>query len=321
MRKLFFKFFLIILTCFLLDTATFSSLFFSSDIDLRYEVKNLKYNEFKIKGIGFSLRKIFADKTADRLILFSVIDIENIKYDLNNNIEFMIDQLYLQYKGPLGRWNVSFGRYILPFGLLSTYSSKRLLVETSEYETIGLETDSGILLSGFIGNFEYAASLSLGVGMQRWVDIDNEQLFVLRCGYQTPEFEDLKAGLSLCSGRVLYEKNHDMEVYMYKKIMAVDLTKYFSGGVLRTEICFGKEDNGQLLSIFSGLDYALMPKLEINLGYSYLEKSYSGINKLILGLSTNIYNFTFRIAQKFSLKKDKNNEFVLQVYKIFNFIF
>lgn len=48
------------------------------------------------------------------------------------------------YKGPLGRWNIRLGRYRLPYGLVSNYSTDRVLIQGIEEEAIGFCADNGL---------------------------------------------------------------------------------------------------------------------------------------------------------------------------------
>ncbi|MDW8056426.1 MAG: hypothetical protein RMJ13_06940 [Elusimicrobiota bacterium] len=293
-----------------------SSLFLTADADVRLSISDSFERKFGLEAVGISLRKVFTDNLGDRLIFFSLVDI------VDNFRNKMLDQIYLQYKGPLGRWNITLGRYILPFGLLANYSSKRLLFKTLEYETIGIESDNGVSISGVISEFDYALSLTQGVGTTRWVDIDKEILFTARFGYQSVEFESWNLGLSCALGRVIKVEHHMPvdDITLYKKLFSIDLTKYFGPAVLRSEISFGKEDEIQLFGLFSKVDYAILPKLDFNLGYSYLIKNYETHN-LTLGVSYSLYGFIIRAAYKFGILGGVKNEFLFQIYKIFSYSF
>lgn len=280
-----------------------ASLFFNVDVDLRY-----KDNKFKIEALGLSGRKIFADKHGDRIILFALID------SMHNFQETTLEQAYIQYKGPMGRWNIILGRYLLPFGLLPNYSTKRLLIESLEYETIGIYSDQGLQISGVIKEFDYAIFLSQGIGSKRWTDVDNNWLVTSRVGYQGIDFEDLRVGLSILLGSVLPGK-HNMEgVSKYKQLLALDLIKYRGPIVARIELTIGKEDDKRLNGIFAGFDYALFPRADLNIGYIHLNKGGGKKDVLTLGLTYNLAGFQIRAAQSLG---GKQNEFSFQVYKIF----
>lgn len=287
-----------------------AALFVTADKDLRYSD-----DEFKVEALGLSLRKVFADEKGDRIILFTVLE------TMHNFKETMLEQGYFQYKGPLGRWNLILGRYLLPFGLLPNYSTKRLLIESLEYETIGIRSDQGFKLSGMIKDFDYAISLSQGVGVRKWTDIDNDWLITTRVGYQGVDFEDLRVGLSGLLGRVLPDKMHSIgHNPAYKKLLALDLIKYYSLWVLRAELTFGEEENKRLNGIFTGVDYALFPRTDLNLGYTHLNRGGDKKDALTIGLTYNLAGFQIRAAQKLSLGGEQD-EFSFQVYRLFSWTF
>jgi hypothetical protein len=283
-------------------------LFITADKDLRYSD-----DEFKVEALGISLRKIFADEQGDRIILFTLID------SMHNFQETMLDQAYLQYKGPLGRWNLILGRYLLPFGLLPNYSTKRLLIESLEHEMIGIRSDQGVQFSGVIKDFDYAISISHGTGVKRWTDIDNDWLITIRVGYQGVDFEDLRVGLSGLLGRVLPD-NSIGEVPKYKQLLALDLIKYYGLLVWRNELTYGEEEDRRLNGIFTGIDYALFPRTDLNLGYTHLNRDGDKKDALTIGLTYNLADFQIRAAQKLSLGGEQN-EFSFQVYRLFTWTF
>lgn len=287
-----------------------ATFFLSADSDLRYRSMD---DEFKVEALGLSLRKVVSDKKGDRFVFFTLLEA------MHNFEEVMLDQAYLMYKGPLGKWNITAGRYRLPFGLLPNYSTERLLIKTLEHKTIGIESDNGLLLSGVLKDYDYAFSISQGVGTEKWRDIDNNKLFTFRIGCEGDDFEDLRVGFSGLLGEVMYEHNKEI---LYKKLLAVDMIKYAGQAVLRSEISFGEEENKGLLGLFSGIDYAIFPKAELNIGYSYLNKEHnSHVNAVSMGLTYTLFGFQIRIAQKLSFTKEERDEFSFQVYRIFNYSF
>jgi hypothetical protein len=287
-----------------------ATLFITADKDLRYSD-----DEFKVEALGLSLRKVFADEQGDRIILFTFID------SMHNFQETMLEQAYLQYKGPLGKWNLILGRYLLPFGLMPNYSTKRLLIESLEHEMIGIRSDQGVQLSGVIKDFDYAISLSQGVGVRRWTDIDNDWLITIRVGYQGVDFEDLRIGLSGLLGRVLPDEIHSMgEVPKYKQLLALDLIKYYGPLVWRGELTYGEEEDRRLKGIFTGVDYALFPRTDLNLGYTHLNRDGDKKDALTIGLTYNLAGFQIRAAQRLSLGGEQD-EFSFQVYRLFTWTF
>ncbi len=237
----------------------------SGGADLRYRNIETKENEFEIEGLFLNLREVFRDEEGDRLIAVGQIDFDN-------NFEHVRPyQTYLQYKGPLGRWNMRAGHYIIPFGLLSDYDSERLVLRTMEPLNLGTKLDTGVEALGFLGDFDYAVSVSQGVGRNRFTDVDNDKLVVARIGWQD---EETRIGLSGLIGKVLIEKdsiirNEIGSEGLYEKRLGIDLTEYAGPLILRGEASIGK-DNSQ--TVGGGLlkaDYALTPKLELNLKYAH----------------------------------------------------
>lgn len=285
-------------------------LFFTADVDLRYSD-----DEFEAEALGLSLRKVFADERGDRIILFTLID------SMHNFQETILGQAYIQYKGPLGRWNLTAGRYLLPFGLIPNHSTKRLLIKSLEHETIGIRTDSGLKLSGVLKDFDYALSLSQGVGVGRWTDVDHAGVIAFRIGYQGVDFEDLRIGLSALSGRIVPDKMHSTrKTPAYKNLLALDLIRYYGPLVGRAELTFGEEDDKRLHGLFFGIDYALFPGVDLNLGYTHLNRGEHKKDALAVGLTYNLAGFQIRAAQKLSLRGEQD-EFSFQVYRLFSWTF
>lgn len=290
-----------------------ATLFFTGDLDLRYKNIDFNKNEFELYVAGISLRKVFADKMGDRIILFLLAE------TMHNFDETMIDQGYFQYKGPLGKWNIILGRYRLPYGLLSNYSTERLLITTVENETIGFSSDNGLQLSGTIKNFDYAISLSQGVGQVfRQIDIDNNGMISFRVGYQGIDFEDFRIGLSGLIGKIIQEAPNDV---LNKKLLGVDIIKYSGPLVFRSEFSLGKEAEKNLLGVFSGIDYAMLSKIDLNTGYALVKNDENKKrHSLNIGLTYNIFpGFQIRIAKKIPVRiKEEVDELSIQAYYVFN---
>lgn len=130
----------------------------SGGADIRFKKVDGGENHVELEGLFFNFRKVFSDKKGDRLIAVVQLDIDHNFKDIRSY------QTYLQYKGALGKWNIRAGHYILPFGLLSDYDTERLALQTIELLSLGLKLDTGMELLGYIGDFDYAISLSQGVG-------------------------------------------------------------------------------------------------------------------------------------------------------------
>jgi len=136
---------------------------------------------------GFvNLRQVIEQDGVDRWILVGQID-------GGENFESPhMYQTYAQLKGPLGRWNVRAGRFIVPFGLLASYDSERMVLNTMEPVSLALKLDTGVQMSGFVGDHDYAIALTEGNG------VDNPVL----TGRWSWQRDDFNVGLSLLSGRL-----------------------------------------------------------------------------------------------------------------------
>jgi len=201
----------------------------SGGADGRYSNTNGDENDIEIEGLFLNFRKVFSDEKGDRFIVVGQLDAEH------NLKEIKPYQTYIQYKGPLGKYNIRVGHYILPFGLLSDYDTERLSLKALEDLSLGIKLDTGIELLGYLRDFDYAISLSQGVGRNRLTDVDNGKLVIARIGWQG---EDISIGLSGLIGKVLTEKNSMIckEISsreFYEKRLGLDLTKYMGASYIK----------------------------------------------------------------------------------------
>lgn len=287
-----------------------SGLQISGGADTRLVNTGGKENDIELEGLFLNLRKVFSDEKGDRLIAVGQIDFDNNFNDIRPY------QTYLQYKGPLGKWNIRAGHYILPFGLLSSYDTERLVLKTVEDLNLGIKLDTGIELLGFFGDFDYAISLSQGVGRNRLTDIDNNKLVAARLGWQG---NDISLGLSGLVGNVLTEENSVIRKdiglnNIYEKRVGLDITKYIGPLVLRGEVNIGEDDNEAVGGGVILADYAITPKLELNLKYARWQRK-GGRNFAGVGISYELYKGLFlKIANEYQFGKEDKNVATLQVY-------
>lgn len=286
----------------------------SGGIDGRYINTNGNEHDAELEGLFLNLRKVFSDAKGDRLIAVG-------QFDADHNFEKIRPyQTYLQYKGPLGKWNVRAGHYILPFGLLLDYDTERLLLKTMEPVSLGIKLDTGIEVLGFLGDFDYAVSLSQGVGRNRLTDVDNDKLLASRIGWQG---EDINIGLSGFIGEVLAEKDSVVRQDLglgrfYAKRLGIDITRYIDRLTLRAELSGGEDIKKSVGGGIVKADYALTPKLELNLKYAYWqrggERNFSGA-----GFSYQLSKGLFlRIADEYQWGKEDKNVAALQTYLEFS---
>lgn len=276
----------------------------SGGVDLRYLNQNGDKNFFRAEGLFLNFRKVFSDRKGDRVITVGQIDWDD------NFDKLRPYQTFIQYKGPLGKWNLIAGHFILPFGLLSDYDTERLLLQTQELKTLGIKLDTGLKFFGHFRFFDYAISVTQGVGRKRLKDVDKNKLVTGRIGW---EGNDLRMGLSVVNGKVLSEEDEN-NMPRHKKRSGFDLTKYLGPTTLRTELSWGRTNGNPIYGNYLGIDRALTSNIELNLKYAYRR---ADLTEHFLGLGFS-YNFWerlyFRAANEYQFSKKDKNEFSIQIY-------
>lgn len=285
----------------------------SGGMDARYIAED-GTQKAELEGLFLNLRKVISDEEGDRWILVGQVDAEK------NLEEIRPYQTYIQYKGPLGKWNVRAGHYILPFGLLADYDTERLVLRGLEPLSLGIKLDTGVELLGFVREFDYAVSVSQGVGRERLSDVDENKLISGRIGWQG---EDINIGLSVLTGRVLTEEGSVIRRDLgadtfYERRVGLDFTKYSGPLVLRGEAVIGRDDSVTVGGGILKADYALTPVLELNLKYTYWqrngERNFAGA-----GITYALYKGLFlRIADEYQFGKEDENVATIQFYYEFS---
>ena len=282
----------------------------SGGADGRYINTGGDTNTVVLEGLFLNVRKVYSDEQGDRVIAVGQIDFED------NFATVRPYQTYLQYKGPLGKWNVRAGHYILPFGLLAAYDTERLLLRTLEPLSLGIKLDTGVELLGFFGDADYAVSVSQGVGRNRLTDVDDDKLVTGRLGWQG---ENVGIGVSTLIGSVLLEKDSLIRQEMdsnnlYEKRLGVDFTAYSGPLIVRGEVVAGKDNDKTVGGGLLKADYALTPKLELNLKYAHWQRE-GGRNFIGAGFSYELYKGLFiRAADECQFGKENENVATVQVY-------
>lgn len=291
------------------------SLQLSAGFDSRYKKSNGEPNTFELHGAFLNLRKVFSDELGDRLILVT-------QYDFEDNFrESHFYYTYAQLKGPLGKINLRVGRYVLPFGLLTYYDTERLLLQTLEKRSLGIKTDVGARVFGYVGDLDYSLSLSNGVG-RYWKDIDDNKLILARAGLT---FEESRFGLSYLNGKTFtpVTREFPVESYLYKERFGFDVQQYVDLFTIRGELIYGRDEKETVGGGFLGIDYSFLANVDLNLQYALWNTG--RIEHFVgVGFSYNILSGAYvRVADTFRIsnKKVKNNEIQLQVYvEFFNLL-
>ncbi len=282
---------------------------FQVDLEASLQNKNIdfKENRLTLEKASIGIKKIISDDKGDRLQLFLKLEAED------NFNEKNIDQLYAKYKGPMGRWNVTLGRSLIPFGLLTDYDSEMLILNTQEKKTIGYKNDDGVKLSGFWRSIDYELLISPGKWMKNNHKDDSDKMAVVKVSYKGDDLEDLKTGFSFLAGEF-----RGVE----KKLLGIDITKYEGLLVSRSELVIGKEGGEDLVSLFTGIDYSIFPSVDLNVAYTHF-KTHREENSAFLGITYNtpFYGIIFRVGNTYNFKNytgDNKNEIFIQIYNSYS---
>lgn len=208
-----------------------------------------------LSSVFVNLRTVYDDDAGDRVFLVAQADVEE---EIERSHLYNV---YVQYKGPLGRWNVRVGRYLVPFGLHYYYDTERLLLPAHEAEALGLKLDDGGQVFGFRGAFDYSVSVSRG--------FRNRPTPIVRLGWQG---EESRAGLSYLFGKLpsiadqesveLDELRPDAEL-VPKHRLAIDYERTLGVWTLRTEPLAGADDGKLVVGGFAEVGRALSARWEL----------------------------------------------------------
>jgi len=262
----------------------------------------------QLTGAFLNLRKVWSDEFGDRWIGVAQADFDD------NLRRVRPYQLYLQYKGPLGKWNLRGGHYLLPFGLLATYDTERLVLQGLEKRSLGIRKDTGMQAFGRYGSWDYAVSLSDGLSDVRFADSRANPVLTARVAYVAG---DAQLGFSALARRVLLDSG-PRPVDVRERRFAVDATKSFGPLTVRAE-GVGGTDNGRARGggVFLG-DYALNPKLDLNTRYAFWNTHDAG-HGAGLGLTYQIrQGLFFRTAGTYQSRRDDHYGFTVQLYYEFS---
>lgn len=278
----------------------------SGGVDGRGYWREFEKPEAELYGVFFNFRKVFSDDLGDRWILSLQGDAEHDLKDIRSY------QSFLQYKGPLGKWNIRAGHFILPFGLLSDFDTERLLLQTKEEETIGVKLDTGVSIFGFIEDWNWALSLTSGLG-RRWISRHKDTYFsTIRV---SRKLEDLTLGSSLLFGETMLDEDFTVqgEKIRQQKI-AFDGVYDFGQWIARLEVLFGKEEGNSMGGAQAFFDYRLSSLWELNFkGGSIIRQGSE--HELGAGISFNPWEgWIFRLADLYHFERERNeNELKIQV--------
>lgn len=284
--------------------------YLSGGVDTRYRSISNNSDKLILNGIFLNLRKVLKDSYGDRFIIAGQVDFDD------NFREIRPYQTYLHYKGPMGKFNIKLGHFILPFGLLVRYDTERLLLQSMEFVNIGIKLDTGVGLFGFIKDYDWAISITNGTGGNRLVDVDKDKVIATRFGYSK---DDMSVGFSFLLGKVFIGRKSiiykDVLHYtIYEKRVALDFTRFFGPLTVNSEVIAGMDDSIIVGGTGLFVDYAFNPKLEFNFKYSYFKRG-GERNFLGAGITYQILKgLYFRVADEYEFGKENKNVASIQIY-------
>ncbi len=279
----------------------------SSEIDARLRFEGRGEHEAELHLLGLSLRHTFADSRGDRLSFFGLARAEQ---DLS---EVMLHELYLRYKGPLGAWDLTAGRFRLPYGLMNSFDAATLLYDMPHEILLGMDSDNGVLLSGAAGPVDYAASLTQGYGHHA-PGFPGHGIVTVRLGIMPGETEEISVGISGAYGRS--STVHDGEPALKRALAGTDATLYLGRWLTRLEMDIGTVGGSPILACFAGLDYALTQGIDLNISASIMRFHSITASTWFAGATRRFRWFTVRGGYRYEDTND-SHEFTIQAYYLF----
>lgn len=266
----------------------------------------------ELTGLFLNLRKIWSDDAGDRWIAVAQADLDHNFEDLSPY------QVYLQYKGPLGKWNLRAGHFLLPFGLLATYDTERLVLNGLEEASLGLRKDTGAQVLGRFGHWDYALAVSMGVGDERLLPLERSRLLTGRVAYVT---DTGQIGVSLLAGRLLPDAQNDADAVRDEWRIGTDVTTSLGRFTLRAEALAGGTAGRPAGGGIVLADYALGSRLELNTRAAYWSEESSPYS-VGAGFTYRPWNrLQLRIADSRTFGEGNRNALTAQIYYDFSRIF
>jgi hypothetical protein len=290
-------------------TTAGATLNLSADADVRYTLSPGPVQGGGVAVVGASVRKTFADAKGDRLTLFGLVE----AYD--NFSQIMVHELYARYKGPLGRWNITAGRFGLPWGLLTNLSTTRLLYDFGHEHLLGLDADNGLMVSGVVGSLDYGVALTQGYGAHHQPAVKGPGLASGRLGLTLGEGAEWSVGVSGLYGSTAHEHSRDM--FVKRALGGVDATAWLGRYTARAEITAGVIDAQSIVAGAGALDVALLPRLELNLALRGEHSEHGVQGRVVSGVSFKPRWFTLRGGYEYGYGTEPRHRVALQLYRQF----
>jgi hypothetical protein len=294
---------------------------FSLDGDARYLFSDWEDHEANIHVAGVSVRKTFSDRKGDRFTVFGLAEAED------NFSEIMLHEVYGLYKGPLGSWNVTAGRFGLPWGLLPGFSASRLLYNMPHNKLLGMDVDSGVKVSGVLGAVDYAVSFTQGYGPHHTPHDWGYGLGMARIGFTPGDTEEFSIGMSGAAGKSISahdDDSHDesdKNKAVHRALVGMDATCYLGRWLGRVEIATGRVDHEPMTTAFAAVDFALLPRLDLNLSANLVWHGSEYEDEWFVGFTGKPPWFTIRGGYRYAGHSKSQHEVTLQLYHLFSMSF
>jgi hypothetical protein len=318
--------------CLLTLGEVFAAWNLSIDGDARYRLTEWEDHDVNIHIVGASARKTISDEKGDRLTLFGLVEAED---DFS---EVMFHEVYGQYKGPMGLWNITAGRFGLPWGLLPGFSTSRLLYDMSHGAVLGMTVDNGVMLSGVTDVVDYGISVTQGYGPRGMPDDLNLSLTTARIGYTPGDTEEFVLGFSGAVGtsRRVHgadpfrdmdmndmNRDHNMEKdrALHRAVAGLDATFYLGRWLGRAEVSAGRVDHRSMTAGFAALDYALLPRLDMTVAANLVWHGSDFTDEWFAGFTGKPPWFTIRGGYRYAGNSPSRHEVMFQLYRLFSFNF
>jgi hypothetical protein len=243
--------------------------------------------------------------------LFTLLEAEE------NFHELMVHELYARYKGPLGAWNLTFGRFGLPYGLLYNFSTSRYLYESAYRKTIGIDADNGLMLSGIMGMLDYSLSVTQGLGAHHALEFPGLGLVTARTGFTFGDAEEYSFGVSAVAGKT--KTAGHMESPIERMIAGIDATVQTGQFIIRFEGNGGFIDRRHFGAIFTNVDYALLPSIDLTAAMQYSQHGSANRDSWFAGLSFKPKWFTLRGGYTYAHFEKPHHSVSFQFYRLFSF--
>jgi hypothetical protein len=291
--------------------------------DARGEYSERGGGDAELDSIGGSLRKVFADRRGDRLILYAQGEWAD------NGSEGMLHQAYGEWKGPMGRWNLAAGRVPLPWGLLTSWSPDRMPYSDPYDWTRTLSSDNGLLWRGTVGLWDYGLAVTQGYGMEDIEEFPGPGNLTGRLGI-TPGVEgNFSMGLSFATGTA-YPSGHgdgmghmmdEDEEWEKRTATALDMTWNVGRGTYRFEGGARRTKDQWHGTLFGAADYALLPTLTLQLaGQIYEHAPSHAYGRIYGGVAVPTKSFTIRGGYEYENADTDDHRVVVQLYRLFSFV-